>query len=69
VIKSLAESDLNELYLKTLGVPFVKTNAYATQNATAPLVPFNFQSNDPRQHDNDVKYRFVIDLASLQQTA
>ena len=55
------------------------TNAYAAQSATTLLAPFNLQRPDPGEHDvqieilfcgvchSDVKYRFVIDMASLKK--
>lgn len=33
----------------------MKTNAYATQNATTPLAPFNFQRRDVGQHDVQIE--------------
>jgi alcohol dehydrogenase (NADP+) len=33
----------------------MKTNAYAVQNATSPLAPFNFQRRDVGQHDVQIE--------------
>jgi len=41
------------------------SKAYAALTQTSPLAPFEFQRRDPGAYD--VKYRFVIDLASLKQ--
>jgi hypothetical protein len=59
----------------------MKANACAAQSATAPLAPFGIRRRGPGAHDvqsekineayervvrHDVKYRFVIELASLK---
>ncbi len=36
----------------------MKTNAYAAQNATAPLAPFSIQRRDPGEHDVLIKILF-----------
>lgn len=41
----------------------LKTPAYAAANATSPLAPFSIERREPGAHD--VRYRFVIDMATL----
>jgi hypothetical protein len=38
------------------------TRGYAAKSKTSPLAPFSFE----RMLKSDVKYRFVIDLATLK---
>jgi len=41
-----------------------RTIGYAAQSATTPLESLSFERREPGS--SDVKYRFVIDLASLR---
>ena len=41
--------------------------AFAAQNTSGAMAPHTLQRREPRpQVKNDVKYRFVIDMASLK---
>jgi hypothetical protein len=42
----------------------MKTKVYAVQTATTPLLPYTIDRRDAGK--NDVKYRFVIDMATLK---
>jgi len=43
-----------------------KVQAYAAQTASSALAPLGIARREPGPLDVDVRYRFVIDMASLK---
>ncbi|WP_349433314.1 hypothetical protein [Pararhizobium sp. A13] len=48
----------------------MKSFGFAATDANKPLVPFTFENDAfERMERSDVRYRFVIDMASLEAAA